>query len=259
MMRLDEAIRERSEGTAFVPYIMAGDGGLDNLIPTIERLEAMGATAIELGIPFSDPVADGPVIEAAGMRALAEGVTLAQVLDRLIEGTRRFSVPIVLMTYLNPVFRFGVQPFFERAAACGVSGVIIPDLPFEESLELFAETDRHGVAVIPLVTLTSSAQRVETILNQTEGFVYAVTLKGTTGKADVFPDELLGHLQALTARSPVPVLAGFGVHLAEQVRVLGEACDGVVVGSFIVEALHEGRDEEVAALIRAAKTVDTKR
>ncbi len=259
MMRLDEAIRQRSEGAAFVPYIMAGDGGLDNLIPTIERLEAMGATAIELGIPFSDPVADGPIIEAAGMRALTDGVTLARVLDCLIEGSGRFSVPIVLMTYLNPVFRFGVQPFFERAAACGVSGVIIPDLPFEESLELFAGIDRRGVAVVPLVTLTSSEQRIEMILRQAEGFVYAVTLKGTTGKTDVFPDELLGHLRSLTSRSPVPVLAGFGVHRADQVRVLGEVCDGVVVGSFIVEALHEGRDAEVEALIQSAKTVDTKR
>jgi len=251
MMRLDEAIRQRSEGTAFVPYIMAGDGGLDHLIPTIERLEAMGATAIELGIPFSDPVADGPIIEAAGMRA--------DVLDRLIEGTGRFSVPIVLMTYLNPVFRFGVECFFERAAASGVSGVIIPDLPFEESLDLFAGIDRHGVAVVPLVTLTSSQTRIDTILDQAEGFVYAVTLKGTTGKTDVFPDELLEHLRSLTARSPVPVLAGFGVHRTDQVRTLGSACDGVVVGSFIVEALHAGREQDVATLIASARTVNAKK
>nr|WP_328585780.1 tryptophan synthase subunit alpha [Exiguobacterium chiriqhucha] len=259
MMRLDEAIRQRSEGTAFVPYIMAGDGGLDHLIPTIERLEAMGATAIELGIPFSDPVADGPIIEAAGMRALEQGVTLTDVLDRLIEGTGRFSVPIVLMTYLNPVFRFGVECFFERAAASGVSGVIIPDLPFEESLDLFAGINRHGVAVVPLVTLTSSQTRIDTILDQAEGFVYAVTLKGTTGKTDVFPDELLEHLRSLTARSPVPVLAGFGVHRTDQVRTLGSACDGVVVGSFIVEALHAGREQDVATLIASARTVNAKK
>lgn len=259
MMRLDEAIRQRSEGTAFVPYIMAGDGGMDQLIPTIERLEAMGATAIELGIPFSDPVADGPIIEAAGMRALEQGVTLTDVLDRLIEGTGRFSVPIVLMTYLNPVFRFGVERFFERAAASGVSGVIIPDLPFEESLDLFAGIDRHGVAVVPLVTLTSSQARIDTILSQAEGFVYAVTLKGTTGKTDVFPEELLDHLRSLTERSPVPVLAGFGVHRADQVRTLGTACDGVVVGSFIVEALHARREQDVAALIASARMVSAKK
>lgn len=247
-MRLDEAIRQRSEGTAFVPYIMAGDGGLDHLIPTIE-----------LGIPFSDPVADGPVIEAAGMRALDHGVTLENVLDHLIEGMGRFSVPIILMTYLNPVFRFGVERFFERAGASGVSGVIIPDLPFEESLDLFADVERHGIAVVPLVTLTSSETRIDTILSQAEGFVYAVTLKGTTGKTDVFPDELLDHLRSLTARSPVPVLAGFGVHRADQVRVLGTACDGVVVGSFIVEALHAGRVQDVAALIASARTVNAKK
>ncbi|MDE0563758.1 tryptophan synthase subunit alpha [Exiguobacterium sp. B2(2022)] len=253
-MKLETAIRER-EGAAFVPYIMAGDGGMDRLIPTIVELEQMGATAIELGIPFSDPVADGPIIEAAGMRALEAGVTLEMVLNHLIEGNDQFNVPIVLMTYLNPVFRFGVQSFFDRANECGVSGVIIPDLPFEESLQLFADIDRHDVAVIPLVTLTSSEERTASILEKAEGFVYAVTLKGTTGKADVFPDELLAYLTRLTEQSRVPVLAGFGVHLPEQVQTLGQACDGVVVGSFIVEALHEGRTEDVETLIQSAKHI----
>ncbi|WP_215143047.1 tryptophan synthase subunit alpha [Exiguobacterium qingdaonense] len=253
-MRLETVIRER-EGAAFVPYIMAGDGGMDRLIPTIVELEHMGATAIELGIPFSDPVADGPSIEAAGMRALEAGVTLDEVLNHLIEGNDQFTIPIVLMTYLNPVFRFGVQPFFDRASECGVSGVIIPDLPFEESLQLFAGIDRHDVAVIPLVTLTSSEMRTASILEKAEGFVYAVTLKGTTGKTDVFPDELLAYLTRLTERSRIPVLAGFGVHRPEQVQTLGSVCDGVIVGSFIVEALHEGRKEDVATLIRSAKQV----
>ncbi|WP_214780361.1 tryptophan synthase subunit alpha [Exiguobacterium sp. s22] len=251
-MKLETAIRQR-EGAAFVPYIMAGDGGMDRLIPTVVELERMGATAIELGIPFSDPVADGPIIEAAGMRALEAGVTLEMVLNHLIEGNDQFNVPIVLMTYLNPVFRFGVQLFFDRANECGVSGVIIPDLPFEESLQLFADINRHDVAVIPLVTLTSSEARTTSILEKAEGFVYAVTLKGTTGKADVFPDELLAYLTRLTEQSRVPVLAGFGVHRPEQVQTLGQACDGVVVGSFIVEALHEGRTEDVETLIQSAK------
>lgn len=251
-MKLETAIRQR-EGAAFVPYIMAGDGGIERLIPTIVELERMGATAIELGIPFSDPVADGPIIEAAGMRALEAGVTLEMILNHLIEGNNQFNVPIVLMTYLNPVFRFGVQPFFDRANECGVSGVIIPDLPFEESLQLFADVNRHDVAVIPLVTLTSSEARTTSILEKAEGFVYAVTLKGTTGKADVFPDELLAYLTRLTEQSRVPVLAGFGVHRPEQVQTLGQACDGVVVGSFIVEALHEGRTEDVETLIQSAK------
>ncbi|WP_214829493.1 tryptophan synthase subunit alpha [Exiguobacterium algae] len=253
-MKLEIAIRQR-EGAAFVPYIMAGDGGLDQLIPTIVRLEEMGATAIELGIPFSDPVADGPVIEAAGRRALSDGVTLEKVLNHLIEGKGQFNVPIVLMTYLNPVFRYGIQPFFDRAAACGVSGVIIPDLPFEEGTRLFDGINRHDVAVVQLVTLTSNRKRTEEMLKKAEGFVYAVTLKGTTGKADRFPEELLDHLRGLVEQSPVPVLAGFGVHRAEQVQTLGTVCDGVVVGSFIVEALHENRMEEVGALIHSAKHV----
>lgn len=253
-MKLETAIRQR-EGTAFIPYIMAGDGGLDRLIPTIVQLEEMGATAIELGIPFSDPVADGPIIEAAGMRALSDGVTLQHVLDHLIEGSDQFKVPIVLMTYLNPVFRYGIQPFFDRAAECGVSGVIIPDLPFEESLQLFDGIERNGVAVVPLVTLTSSSKRIAAILDRAEGFVYAVTLKGTTGQTDVFPEELLDHLKTLTATSPIPVLAGFGVHRAEQVQTLGTVCDGVIVGSYIVEAFHEGRVDDVRRLIASAKQV----
>lgn len=238
---------------AFVPYIMAGDGGIETLKKTILYLQDLGVTAIELGIPFSDPVADGPVIQEAGERALAHGVTLRTVIQEIGSFKEEVTVPLVFMTYLNPIICYGIDKFVEDCAENGVSGIIVPDMPYEESALLHSALKKFDIALIPLVTLTSPLERIEKITSAGEGFIYAVTVNGITGVRDGFGEALDLHLKKLKEVSPVPVLAGFGISTPEQVEAMGNVVDGVIVGSAIVQALHNQDFETVKKLVDASK------
>lgn len=250
--RIDQAFEKalNNGGKAFVPYIMAGDGGLDQLDDQLSFLEKMGATVVEVGIPFSDPVADGPTIQEAGLRALKLGVSLRQVLDRLEFSKVKRNVPIVLMTYVNLIYRFGVADFAYACERAGVDGVIIPDLPLEEEELVVGSLKSYDIALVRLATLTSPRARLDTIAKRTEGFLYAVTVTGTTGARIEFSDQLEVFLAELRAISDVPVLAGFGVSTRDQVESMSAHCDGVIVGSKIVDAFHQGDKAEIIALMR---------
>ena len=252
---MDRAFREVLErgDKAFVPYIMAGDGGLENLKDQILFLQESGATVVELGIPFSDPVADGPVIQEAGIRALKNGTTLAGVLENLREWKQERTIPIVLMTYFNLVFAYGTERFAESCSEAGVDGLIIPDLPLEEEELVIPALSNYEIALIRLAAPTSPQHRLEQIAKRTEGFLYAVTVKGTTGVRSQYGEGLAEYLQHLKGLSSVPVLAGFGVSTPGQVKELGGHCDGVIVGSKIVQLLHEGKRQEIKSLIEAAR------
>ncbi|WP_438313804.1 tryptophan synthase subunit alpha [Sporosarcina sp. FA9] len=239
---------------AFVPYIMAGDDGLQTLKRNILFLQKVGATAIEIGIPFSDPVADGPAIQEAGERALTHGITLRIVLQELASFKKEITVPLVVMTYLNPLIRYGIKDFVKDCTNSGVSGLIVPDLPIEESAFLREELNHSDIALIPLVSLTSPPDRIEKITTAGEGFIYAVTVNGITGVRQGFDDDLDAHLQQLKSISPVPVLAGFGISTPEQVISIGALCDGVIVGSAIVNALHAEDWATIEALVKASKS-----
>ncbi|MDC3418128.1 tryptophan synthase subunit alpha [Aquibacillus salsiterrae] len=243
---------------AFVPYIMAGDGGLDILEDRLRFLEESGATVVELGIPFSDPVADGPTIQAAGLRALQNGVSLRAVLAKLKEGAADRTLPIVLMTYINPIYAYGVDAFADDCKAAGVDGIIIPDLPMEEEPLVSDALSTSGIALIRLAALTSPKERLVELAKRTEGFLYAVTVTGTTGARATFKENLGVHLRDLKEICPVPVLAGFGVSTPEHVRALTENCDGVVVGSRIVDLLHQGDEATIRELIQSAKLTTEK-
>ncbi|MBE1553311.1 tryptophan synthase subunit alpha [Sporosarcina limicola] len=252
-MKLTKAINdciERRE-KAFVPYIMAGDDGLETLKKNILFLQEAGVTAIEIGIPFSDPVADGPVIQEAGERALAHGVTLRNVLKELASFNKEVTIPLVIMTYLNPILRYGIDEFIKDCGDSGIDGLIIPDLPLEESALLRDSLVGSGIALIPLVSLTSPPDRIRKITAKGEGFIYAVTVNGITGVRDGFDDDLAAHFERLKAVSPVPVLAGFGISTPEQVRTIGALADGVIVGSAIVDAFHRKDLQAVEALVKA--------
>lgn len=238
---------------AFVPYIMAGDGGLETIKKNILFLQEIGVTAIELGIPFSDPVADGPVIQEAGERALSKGVTLRTVLKELALFNDEVTVPLVIMTYLNPILCYGIDKFARDCRNSGISGLIVPDLPHEESGLLRNALAKSEIALIPLVSLTSPPERIEKITAAAEGFVYAVTVNGITGVRDGFGDNLADHLARLKAISPVPVLAGFGISTSDQVLSIGTLADGVIVGSAIVDAFHRNDLTAVKALVKASK------
>ncbi|MBS4175155.1 tryptophan synthase subunit alpha [Bacillus sp. FJAT-49736] len=238
----------------FIPYIMAGDGGIERLADRIKLLERMGATAIELGIPFSDPVADGPTIQEAGIRALKHGVSLESVLVELKRLKDTFHIPIIIMTYLNPVFAYGVKPFAEDCREAGVFGVIIPDLPLEEE-ELISEAlSKVEIAFIRLVSITSTEERKMEIAKRTEGFLYAVTVTGITGARDSYQNDIGKYLTSLKEISKVPVLAGFGVSTCEHVKEFSQYCDGVVVGSKIINLIEENNEEAILELINASKS-----
>ncbi|WP_082389348.1 tryptophan synthase subunit alpha [Lysinibacillus sp. ZYM-1] len=260
MMTLQQAIgQEKIAGhKAFIPYIMAGDGGLETIKPTILTLQQLGVTAIEVGIPFTDPVADGPTIERAGERALAAGVTLKKVLQALASFRDEITVPLVVMTYFNPVLAYGLDAFAQACVAGGVKGIIVPDVPLEESKILREALNPYNIDVVQLVSLTSPPERIARIATASQGFVYAVTVNGITGERTNFATNLEHHFARLCQVSPIPVMAGFGISTPEQVKRMGELGDGVIVGSAIVTALHEGEMARVEALIEASKGVYAK-
>lgn len=260
MSRLSTAITSRVENgeTAFIPYIMAGDGGLSALKQQLLFLQNAGATAVELGIPFSDPVADGPVIQQAGLRSLSHGTTLREVLEEVERLQQDVTIPIVIMTYLNPVLQLGLEEFAGLAFKAQVAGVIIPDMPLEESDLLRDVLQPVSIDLIQLVSLTSPAERVRRIAEASEGFVYAVTVNGITGTRQTLPEVTFDHLRELKQVSPVPVMAGFGVSTPEHVTQLGEVVDGVIVGSFVVDAFANGHEETILPLLDAAKAVKSR-
>jgi tryptophan synthase alpha chain len=249
---LNEALKKKQAENRplFIPYIMAGDGGLENLTERIQFLEEAGASAIELGIPFSDPVADGPTIQDAGFRALKHGTTLTKILELLKETKAERTIPIILMTYMNPIYAFGIEEFGAVAKESGVDGVILPDLPLEEEAIIAESLQANDIAHIRLASLTSSEDRLQEIAKRSEGFLYAVAVTGTTGAREANETGVHEYLQTLKKYSNVPVLAGFGVSNPEQARDLSSSCDGVIVGSKIVDALHQGKTDEVRQLIQ---------
>lgn len=234
----------------FVPYIVAGDGGLDKLKQRIELLQKSGVAAIELGIPFSDPVADGPTIQEASIRALENGTTLKKVLRILETFKEKRQVPIILMTYLNPVYAYGIEKFTADCERVGVDGVIIPDVPLEEEKVVFSSLTKHDIAFIRLAAMTSTPERLKELAIRSEGFLYAVSVTGTTGARTTHQKRVYAYLETLKKHSNVPVLAGFGVSSAKQAHELSKHCDGVIVGSKIVDLLHQGKDAEVRKLIK---------
>jgi len=252
MSRIQQVFHEL-EAKAFVPYIMAGDGGLDTLRDKLLFLQENGVDAVEIGIPFSDPVADGPTIQKAGIRALEAGVTLTGVLETLKDIQDEITIPLILMTYTNPVIAFGIERFAEKAAEAGIDGCIIPDLPIEEE-ELFVPSlEKVGVELIRLVTITSPEERIQKITAKGNCYIYAVTVAGITGARSGFHAELGEFLSKVKHASRLPVLAGFGISTREHVREMNQYCDGVIVGSKIVELFYENNLEEIKKLIQAAK------
>ncbi len=222
---------------ALLPYLMAGDGGLDKTANLIALYEKSGVAAIEIGIPFSDPVADGPVIQAAGLRAMEAGVTIQKVLAWMTELPKPVA-PRIVMTYLNPIMRMGVDAFFDQARIANVSAVIIPDLPLEE-MDLCAEAaERAGIPMIPLASPNTSGQRLNQILTKTDGFIYAVTISGVTGARSGLPDALKNRLAEIRRDTPLPVVAGFGISSPQHVAELKPYCDGFVIGSLFVDMAH---------------------
>ncbi len=235
---------------AFIPFIMTGDPSIAITEALIPALVVAGADVIELGVPFSDPLADGPTIQRASARALANGVSLADVLRLVDRVHRHCPVPIVLLTYYNPICQMGAETFCQRAAAAGVSGVIVPDLPPEEGRELIGAARRHGVATVFLLAPTSTPERVRLVDRTATGFIYYVSVTGITGARKQLPQELVQNLHRVRAHVRWPLCVGFGVSTPEQARRIAAAADGVIVGSAIVERMERSRRSEIVPTVR---------
>ena len=247
----------KTEGrAALVTFVMAGDPDAETSLAIVEALPKAGADVIELGMPFTDPMADGPAIQAAGQRALKGGQRMTRTLA-MVRDFRKGddATPIVLMGYYNPIYIYGVDKFLADAKAAGVDGLIVVDLPPEEDEELCLPTLKAGLNFIRLATPTTDDKRLPAVLNNTSGFVYYVSMTGITGAALPDTGKIAEAVKRIKRHTPLPVAVGFGVKTAEQARAVAEGADGVVVGTALIEALRQSLDRDGKAGAGTVKAV----
>jgi tryptophan synthase alpha chain len=235
MSRIAEAF---SCGKAFIGFVTGGDPSIEKSEEFILKMIEAGAGLIEIGIPFSDPVAEGPVIQTANARALGAGANLAKMFTLVERLREKTETPLVFLTYFNPVFKYGVDAFFKRCALAGLDGVIIPDLPFEESGEAKGEAAAHGVDLISLVAPTSE-RRIKEIAQNATGFLYVVSSMGVTGVRSTIETDLKSIIGTARAATKIPVAVGFGISTPEQAAEVAKIADGVIVGSAIVKIVEK--------------------
>ncbi len=234
-----------------IPYIMAGDPTLTDTKKFISELEKSGADLIEIGVPFSDPLADGPTIQRAAERALKQGVTLKKVLN-LVKETRAVSeIPLILMTYYNPVFKYGIEGFVKDAVSAGVDGIIIPDLIPDEADNFLRLTNKNKLDTIFLLAPTSTEERIRKIAKASTGFIYYVSITGTTGAKILIDKTMKDTLSAIKKVSGKPVAVGFGISTLEDASAAAKLAEGVIVGSAIVRLISEGKD--IGDFVKALK------
>lgn len=245
-----EALFDRAKyahRTAFIPYVMAGDPDLETTAMILESLTQAGADAIELGIPYGDPLADGPTIAAAAQRALDRGVKMSDVFSLVLAHKNKAGAPIILFTYYNPVYKYGVNEFARDASNAGASAVIVPDIALEEGEELAKTLAAEGLDMPLLVAPSTDAQRAARIAAQSSGFIYVVSRLGVTGAgSEMSTDHLRSQITMLRGMTERPLAVGFGVSTPDHVRAVAQMADGVIVGSALIDAYEGTRGEEAA-------------
>lgn len=252
MSKIAEAF---NHGKAFIPFLTAGDPDLEKTEEFILEMERSGADLIEIGIPFSDPIAEGIVIQEADIRALASGTTTDKIFDMVATVRPQVRIPLVFMTYLNPVFHYGYERFFSRCQEAGIDGIIIPDLPFEEKGELDDIAAAHGVDLISMIAPTSE-ERIQKIAAEAKGFLYVVSSMGVTGVRSEITTDLGAILENIRKATDVPACVGFGINTPEQAAEIAGIADGVIVGSAIVRLAEQyggHAAEHIGAYVRKMK------
>ena len=239
-------------GKAFIGFVTGGDPSIEKTKEFVREMIRAGADIVEIGIPFSDPIAEGPVIQEANIRALKAGTTVEKLFTLVQELRKETAVPLVFLTYLNPVFHYGYDAFFKKASLCGLDGIIIPDLPFEEQAEVRESSSRYGVDLISLIAPTSEA-RIKEIAQNATGFLYLVSSMGVTGIRSEITVDLASIVAAVRSVSSLPAAIGFGIHTPTQAAQMARVADGAIVGSAIVKIVAEHGDAAGPYIYRYVK------
>jgi tryptophan synthase alpha chain len=252
MNRIDEKFYElkAKKKPAFIPFITAGDPDIQTTKALILEFEKRGADIIELGIPFSDPIADGPIIQASYYRALIKGAKVAHVLDMVSELRKKSEIPIVSMVSYSTVFKKGYSKFIENSVMSGLDGLTIPDLPVEENQEIFEIARKNDFKVVCFIAPTTTDQRVSLITQKAQGFLYYISVVGITGIRDKLPDDIIQNINKLKQMTNIPVAVGFGVSTSEHAKLIGTVADGVIVGSAIMREIEKHAKEPSEELVR---------
>lgn len=239
---MTETAKAFENGKAFIPFITCGDPDLETTAKIVREAVANGADLIELGIPFSDPTAEGPVIQGANIRALNGGVTTDKVFDLVRELRKDVTVPMVFMTYSNVVFSYGADKFISTCKEIGINGLILPDLPYEEKEEFLPQCKKYGVDLIPLIAPTSE-NRIAMIAKEADGFIYLVSSLGVTGTRSEISTDLKSIVDVIRQNTSVPCAIGFGISTPEQAKKMADIADGAIVGSAIIKIIDQyGKD-----------------
>jgi len=236
-----KTLRQTSQ-KAFIPYIMAGYPSIDATLDTLKLLQDIKADIVELGVPFTDPVADGPVIQKASDQALRNGITLSKVLKILKRARRHIKLPVVLMSYYNPIFKMGLERFFKLAKESEMDGIIIPDLPPDEAGQLISLARSSAIATIFLLAPTSTEQRIKKVVKTSTGFIYYVSITGITGAKLSSIESIKHSIQRVRNFTDKPICVGFGIKTAAEAKKIASIADGVIVGSSIVKKMENNPD-----------------
>jgi len=255
--RIDKRFNDisRQKRKAFIAYICAGDPDIPTTEKLVLELDQVGVDILELGIPFSDPLADGPTIQKASQRALKKGINMDKIFSLIRSLRKKTGIPIVLMGYYNPVYSYGIARFIKEATRSGADGIIVPDLIPEEADELIFVARQYDFKTIFLVAPTSTRKRIKLIAEKSTGFIYYLSLAGVTGARAVLPTRIRDHIKEIKALSRKPVCVGFGVSTTRQVKSLSAYCDGVIVGSAIINKIENSLPDKPKAIREAARFV----
>ena len=249
MSRIKNAFKN---GKAFIGFVTGGDPNIEKTKEFVLHMIQAGADLIEIGIPFSDPIAEGPVIQEANNRALSAGATVEKLFTLAADLRKETDVPLVFLTYLNPVFHYSYDKFFKRCADSGLDGIIIPDLPFEEQPPVREAAVKHGIDLISLIAPTSQ-ERIKEIAKSASGFIYLVSSMGVTGVRSEITTDLSSITAAIKSVTEIPVAIGFGIHTAEQASLMAKIADGVIVGSAIVKIIEKHGTDSAEHVYRYVK------
>lgn len=239
---------------AFIGFLTAGDPTFDASFDNIMSMIKAGADLVEIGIPFSDPIAEGPVIQNADVRALKAGMTTDRAFELAAKVRKETDIPLVFMTYLNPVFKYGYDRFFAKCAEIGIDGLICPDMPFEEKQEASAAAKEHGISIISMIAPTSEA-RIKAIAEEAEGFLYIVSSLGVTGVRSEIKTDLKSILESVKKYAKVPAAIGFGISTPEQAKNMSQLADGVIVGSAIVRLIEKFGENAADEIYKYVKSL----